>query len=181
MSFRERWIQFIYESATRSRMQSNPAVIATGCVYLALIVLAIALSFRIDRQFAFPSYPEYPMNLVIAFPLLAVGIGWWIWTVRLFLREKGTPVPLRPPPRLITTGPYEMSRNPMLTGVFFTMFGIGFAAQSTSLVFIFTPVFILLNYLELKGIEEPELEKRFGRAYLDYKKRTPMFFPKRKK
>lgn len=181
MGFRRRLIKIIYESATRPRSPNDPAVIATGCVNLVLIVLAIALSFLIDRQFAFPSYPEYPMNLIIAFPLLAVGIGWWIWTVRLFLKAKGTPVPLRPPPRLITTGPYEISRNPMLTGIFFTMFGIGFAAQSTSLVFIVTPLFIVLNYLELKWIEEPELEKRFGREYLDYKKRTPMFFPKRKR
>ncbi len=27
-------------------------------------------------------------------------------------------------------------------------------------------------------IEEPELEKRFGKEYLEYKKRVPMFIPK---
>jgi protein-S-isoprenylcysteine O-methyltransferase Ste14 len=30
---------------------------------------------------------------------------------------------------------------------------------------------------ELKAIEEPELEKRLGKDYVEYKKRVPMFFP----
>jgi len=43
---------------------------------------------------------------------------------------------------------------------------------------IFTPLFIAFNYWELKNIAEPELEKRFGQQYKNYKKRTLMFFPK---
>ena len=34
-----------------------------------------------------------------------------------------------------------------------------------------------VNTIELKIIEEPELEKRLGKEYLEYKKRTPMFIP----
>jgi len=58
------------------------------------------------------------------------------------------------------------------------MFGFGILFKSISLVFIFTPLFILLNFLELKNIEEPELEKRLGKDYSKYKKRVPMFIPK---
>jgi protein-S-isoprenylcysteine O-methyltransferase Ste14 len=43
--------------------------------------------------------------------------------------------------------------------------------------FIFTPLFILINVWELKAIEEPELLKRLGQDYIEYRKRTPMFFP----
>jgi len=43
---------------------------------------------------------------------------------------------------------------------------------------MFTPLFILLNFLELKAIEEPELEKRLGKNYSKYKKRVSMFIPK---
>lgn len=53
----------------------------------------------------------------------------------------------------------------------------GHSLQSISLVFIFTPLFILLNVLELKAIEEPELEKRLGKVYVEYKKGVPMFIP----
>jgi protein-S-isoprenylcysteine O-methyltransferase Ste14 len=65
----------------------------------------------------------------------------------------------------------------MLTGVFILFFGLGILFRSISLVFIFTPLFVLLNVLELRAVEEPELEKRLGEEYLEYKKRVPMFIP----
>jgi protein-S-isoprenylcysteine O-methyltransferase Ste14 len=99
------------------------------------------------------------------------------WSVLVFLKAKGTPVPLNPPPQLVTTGPYAYVRNPMLTGVFALLFGIGVLLGSFSLLFIFTPLFILINVWELKAIEEPELLKRLGQDYAEYRKSTPMFFP----
>lgn len=104
-----------------------------------------------------------------------------LWSILHFIKVKGTPVPFNPPPKLVTTGPYAYVRNPMLSGVFILMFGLGILFRSISLVFIFTPLFILLNFLELKAIEEPELENRLGKDYSKYKKRVPMFFPKLKK
>jgi protein-S-isoprenylcysteine O-methyltransferase Ste14 len=50
-----------------------------------------------------------------------------------------------------------------------------------SLFFFFTPLFILANIWELKKIEEPELAKRLGKEYIEYKKTVPMFFPLLKK
>ncbi len=38
-------------------------------------------------------------------------------------------------------------------------------------------LFIFVNVWELKAIEEPELLKRLGEDYSEYRKRTPMFFP----
>ncbi|MBW2180671.1 MAG: hypothetical protein JRG81_09935, partial [Deltaproteobacteria bacterium] len=65
-----------------------------------------------------------------------------------------------------------------LSGIFLVLFGCGLLFQSISLIFIFTPLFILINGIEIKMIEEPELEMRLGREYLEYKKNTPMFIPK---
>jgi len=65
----------------------------------------------------------------------------------------------------------------MLTGVFLLLFGIGFAIKSPSLVLIFTPLYVLVNFWELRKIEEPELIKRLGEDYLTYRERTPMFIP----
>jgi protein-S-isoprenylcysteine O-methyltransferase Ste14 len=90
---------------------------------------------------------------------------------------KGTPVPFNPPPRLVTSGPFAFVRNPMITGVFILLFGLGFLLRSVSLVCLFIPLFILFNFWELKAIEEPELVKRLGSEYVEYRKRTPMFFP----
>ena len=65
----------------------------------------------------------------------------------------------------------------MLTGVFLFLFGIGFIVNSASLVFFFTPLYVLINVWELKKIEEPELIKRLGDEYIKYRRHTPMFIP----
>lgn len=117
------------------------------------------------------------LNTAIGLPILAAGLFLALWSVLHFLRVKGTPVPFNPPPELVSTGPYAYTRNPMLTGIFIVLFGLGILLKSISLAFLYAPLFIFLNWLELKAIEEPELEKRLGKEYLEYKKRTPMFIP----
>ncbi|MBM3141623.1 MAG: isoprenylcysteine carboxylmethyltransferase family protein [Chloroflexi bacterium] len=103
------------------------------------------------------------------------------WPIIAFFRTRGTPVPFNPPPKLITTGLYAFVRNPMLLGLFLFLLGLGILLSSLSLIFIFTPLFIVLNVLYLKAVEEKELEKKFGKEYLEYKKRVPMFIPRFKK
>jgi len=61
-------------------------------------------------------------------------------------------VPLNPPPKLVTTGPYAHTRNPMLTGLFVLLFGLGLLLQSIALFCIFTPLFIILNVWEIKAL-----------------------------
>jgi len=111
-------------------------------------------------------------------PLIVIGVGVTAWSAIHFLKVKGTPVPFNPPPKLVVTGPYQFVRNPMLTGVFLLLFGIGFAINSLSLVVLFTPLYVLANLWEIKEIEEPELVKRFGEDYVKYQMQIPIFIPK---
>ena len=124
---------------------------------------------------------DYTLNIIVSLLILVIGLFLMLWSILHFIKIKGTPVPFNPPPKLVNTGPYFYVRNPMLSGVFILMFGFGILFNSISLAFIFTPLFILFNYVELKAIEEPELEKRLGKDYLEYKKNVPMFFPRFKK
>jgi len=55
---------------------------------------------------------------------------------------------------------------------------VGVLLKSISLACIFTPVLFVFIYIELKAIEEPELELCLGEAYKQYKKKVPMFFPR---
>jgi protein-S-isoprenylcysteine O-methyltransferase Ste14 len=114
---------------------------------------------------------------LLSIPMMAIGVAITAWSVFHFLKVSGTPVPFNPPPTLVDSGPYRYARNPMLTGVFLLLFGIGFAIKSLSLVVLFTPLYVLANVWELKEIEEPELIRRLGDEYLEYRKRTPMFVP----
>ena len=65
----------------------------------------------------------------------------------------------------------------MVAGIFIQLFGLAILFGSVSLLFIFAPLFIMINVWELKKVEEPELLKRLGKDYVEYRERVPMFFP----
>jgi len=174
---RDRLIQFFYTQATTRKKYHGLITFLGGLFFTCAVFLVILLSLLTDRLLRLSVWPPAPLNLLVSVPLLTVGIWLWFWSFLTFLKSKGTPVPLSPPPKLVDTGPYAYSRNPMLCGVFLILFGVGFLSQSVSLVTVFTPLFIAVTFLEFKMIEEPELEKRLGASYLEYKKKVPMFFP----
>jgi protein-S-isoprenylcysteine O-methyltransferase Ste14 len=112
--------------------------------------------------------------------VLFLTAGAWLcgWCVVRFLRARGTPVPLNPPDELIVSGPYAWVRNPMLTGVFGVLLGLGLLLHSVGIALIWTPAYALVHMVELKRVEEPELARRFGAAYTNYRARVPMFIPR---
>ena len=178
MSLRERLIGIFYKAAKGSRETRNFLTPAGGIFFFGFVALLIFVALQVDKLLGFPKLISTSLNIIVSVPILAIGLFLIIWSVLHFVRVKGTPVPFNPPPELVATGPYDHVRNPMLTGVFVLLFGLGILFRSISLVSIFTPLFILLNVWELKAVEEPELEKRLGRDYVEYKKRVPMFIPR---
>ena len=170
-------IDIIYKVATGSKKVRN-LLTPLGAIFFTLfITLLVLLALYIDQVLTLPRLFSAPFNFIFSLPILFLGLFLIGWSVLHFLKVKGTPVPFNPPPRLVTDGPYAYARNPMLSGVFILLFGFGILIGSISFTFIFTPLFIALNVWELKAIEEPELAKRLGEAYLEYKKKTPMFIP----
>ena len=177
MALKTKWIEIIYDLATSSRKIRN-FFTPLGALFFALLVfLIIIIALKLDRLLGITDIFSRPLSIILASLFFLVAFILIGWSVLTFLRAKGTPVPLNPPPQLVSTGPYAYVRNPMLTGVFALLFGIGALLRSVSLLVIIIPLFILINVWELKAIEEPELVKRLGQDYIEYRKRTPMFFP----
>lgn len=178
MSIRDRWINLLHRAATATRktrtLLTPIGLIIFGVFTGIFVMLSMLMDWWLSLPWPLPSGPTW----FIAMLLIAVGAGVTAWSVLHFLKVKGTPVPFNPPPEIVTTGPYRFARNPMLTGVFLLLFGIGFAIKSLSLVVFFTPLYILANVWELNEIEEPELVKRLGEEYVAYRQRTPMFIPR---
>lgn len=172
------WIDFLYKSATSTKKVRTILTPIGAIIFGLLTFLFIIIAINIDKLLNLPIVIIYPSNLFISMSLILLGIILAGWSVLHFLKVKGTPVPINPPPKLVNSGPYYYTRNPMLTGIFLLMFGVGFWINSFSLILVFTPLFILANTLELKKIEEPELERRLGEEYIEYKKKTPMFVPR---
>lgn len=177
MSLTGRWINLIYKIATGSWKVRLVLAPIAGAFFLSLITLLIILSFAVDQWLGFPKVFSYPLSPIIGFSLIACGFFLMILSIIYFLRVRGTPVPFSPPPKLVTNGPYRFARNPMLTGIFIQLFGLGITLGSLCLLFIFTPLFIVINVWELKKVEEPELERRLGKDYEHYREQVPMFFP----
>jgi protein-S-isoprenylcysteine O-methyltransferase Ste14 len=174
MGLKTIWIDFLFNTATGTK-KVRTLLTPIGVVIFGLFVITfVVIATKVDKVLYLPT----TSNFYVSIPLIFLGFILTGWSILHFLKVKGTPVPINPPPKLVSSGPYSFARNPMLTGIFLVMFGIGFWIGSLSLILVFTPVFILVNTLELKNIEEPELERRLGRTYIEYKKHTPMFIPR---
>jgi protein-S-isoprenylcysteine O-methyltransferase Ste14 len=70
---------------------------------------------------------------------------------------------------LITTGIYSIIRHPMYVG--FISWLIGFPLYFESLLPLILSIFLILNVLFWRFLEEKELEQRFP-SYRDYRKKT---------
>jgi protein-S-isoprenylcysteine O-methyltransferase Ste14 len=177
MGFRNHWVNLLHRAATgtqKTRIVLTPIGLTLFGAFTLLFVLAALL---VDRLLNLPDLLPQAASFLVSLPLIAIGILITFWSAFHFIKVKGTPVPFNPPPKVVRTGPYRYVRNPMLAGVFLVLFGIGFAVNSVSLVVFFTPLYVAINVWELKNIEEPELMKRLGDEYIEYKKKTPMFIP----
>lgn len=175
---RNKIITFLSKIATgNSKVRILLTPIGGGAFILFSIAFVI-ISLIMDEALKFPKLFYTPCNLMISMPIIMLGLFLILWSSLLFVKARGTPVPISPPTKLVNTGPYAFIRNPIVLGYILVFLGVGFFLQSISLALIFTPFYFLLLILEIKLIEEPELEKRLGKEYLEYKERVPMFIPR---
>jgi protein-S-isoprenylcysteine O-methyltransferase Ste14 len=148
-----------------------------GLLFLCFLTLFLVAAFATDKWLNLPFIIHWPWTLVAALILFVPGFILWLWTVILFVKAHGTPVPVNPPNQLVVTGPYAYCRNPMMLGIFMVFFGVGLWVGSTALTFIFTPLFIIVMTVYHKKVEEKELVLQFGEQYINYKKKVPMYIP----
>jgi protein-S-isoprenylcysteine O-methyltransferase Ste14 len=175
MAITHKIVNMVYSITTGNTMRKTILTPFVGSAFAIMTSLYIIVPLYLDKIFGIPKIPPYPINYILSLPLAAVGIVLMVWSNLYYIKEKGTPVPVNPPQRLITGGPFVYSRNPMHSGLFLLLFGFGIYYGSMLAVLVFIPIYILIDVTMLKKIEEPELEKRLGEEYIEYKKRTPMF------
>ena len=121
-----------------------------------------------------------PIPSVIGLILVIItGAAFLLIVVNLALKGLGAPFFISLSRKLAADWLYAWTRNPMaLAGLaFFLSLGIWFQSALFVLwvLIVFAPAYVFL----VKVYEERELEIRFGASYLEYKSRTPMFFPRK--
>lgn len=157
----------------RRRRLLAPVVLT---VAFSVLVLVVVGSLGTDHVLALPALVPGALGKAIGAAVLASGLALWGWAIALF---NGRGVPVHPPREVVAVGPYAWVRNPMLLGILAALVGLGFLLHSISLVFVWAPAFLILNLIELKLVEEPELERRLGATYRGYKASVPILIPKK--
>lgn len=147
----------------------------TALVYIPILIIWLT------RNTAYAaSLPTRSLALLALGLLFAVaGFVLMYWTVMLFHTKGGggTPAPWDPIKKLIIEGPYRYVRNPMLLGVNLFLVAEALMLQSMPIL-IWLIVFVVLNTVYFILSEEPKLEKRFGKPYVDYKNNVPRRIPR---
>jgi protein-S-isoprenylcysteine O-methyltransferase Ste14 len=119
------------------------------------------------------------LPVLLGVALIAAGVAFWAWTVRLFARiGEGTLAPWDPTRHLVVEGPYRHVRNPMITGVQVALLGEAALFGSVALL-IWFGAFFAINCVFFLVFEEPDLERRFGGEYREYKLGVPRWIPRR--
>lgn len=160
--------------ARRRAIVTRVAFVLFCATLLALALGALWLDARLGAK---PLLTRHA-GVALGLPLILLGVLMSSWCIAIFLSVRGTPVPFSPPRQLVVRGPYLHTRNPMLTGLFASLLGTGLFLRSPSLVLGVTPLVIVGAVLELKLVEEPELERRLGATYAEYRRHVPMFVPR---
>lgn len=119
--------------------------------------------------------PQFGPSSSSILSLLLIGLGVsvllrCVWD--FFVAGRGTLAPFDPPRRLVVTGLYRFTRNPMYNGVVAVLLGEAWLFRSTSLLQYAAAVFVLFNVAVLVH-EEPALESQFGDSYRAYRREVP--------
>ena len=169
--------EFVYRVAAKNNRRRLLWSIGGALFWYGAVAIMIWLAPIVDRAIGIRMSIPLAVRLPLGIILLLIGVPMVCWTIIRFLRTKGSPIPFNPPPALVVNGLYRVVRNPMHLGWTVLLVGVALLMQSFTLLVIFIPPFILVHIIYLKFVEEKELEKKFGQAYIDYKKKVPMFFP----
>lgn len=128
------------------------------------------ISTRIDLLLGIKNF-ESLITVSLGLLLLTIGFLIRVWATYYFYLNKMGVIRLKPQEKLITEGPFALSRNPLyLGGNIFIFFGAVFVLGSPSGV-VLTFVVIFLTNLMIKR-EEKQLEQTFGEEWLRYKKKV---------
>lgn len=135
-----------------------PAPILYGLIFLA----GIFIEHGWIGPMAWPSGVR-PLGGI----LLAAGILLAPASALLFGIRRTTLNPIGQPARLVTTGAFRVTRNPMYLGVTLAYVGLSLVFRRIVPLALLPFAVLLINYIVIP-YEEARLRERFGDAYVEY-------------
>jgi protein-S-isoprenylcysteine O-methyltransferase Ste14 len=146
-------------------------VIPLGSLYVGRVIDALIIppSFQLPAILGVPiAFTGFVLSIASIWQLYSIGKGMPWGDVAADEQSS----------KLITVGLYRYTRNPMLLGTWVLLCGAGLALGSPSMAFLLSTLFVFLVSVWVKVKEEPEMVKRFGQEYVEYRARTPFMVPR---
>lgn len=137
-------------------------------IYLGALVLGIVAGRALNLP---GSGMESNARNIIGWAVTLVGAIVNFSGAGLFLLNRTAIIPFRPTSRLVTTGIYHWTRNPMYLGMALLYLGLAIIFDSL-LALVLLPVVLVLIQTQVIVREEAYLERRFGDEYSAYKVRV---------
>lgn len=139
-------------------------------------IVTIALGFVLEWLF--------PLGVLVQFARFdrwAIGLSFFIIGALIsssgsitLARSETNVLPSRPALKIVKSGIYGWTRNPIYVGGSFAMVGIAVAFALDWLVLLQVPAHLILHYGIIRR-EERYLEQKFGEEYLTYKTNVPRY------
>src|SRR5215472_5792717 len=98
---------------------------------------------------------------------------------RFVVEGLGTPAPVAPPAHLVVGGLYRHVRNPIYLALDATILGQAILLWRPDLLW-YTGFVALALVAWVYGLEQPELQGRFGARYDEYRRAVPGWWPRRR-
>jgi protein-S-isoprenylcysteine O-methyltransferase Ste14 len=156
----------------------SPEAAATVFTLLVPTPMAVGIPWLITRWQMQPPLAGIEAGRWLGAVMILVGAPLLLSAIVWFAREGVKPYP--PIERVITTGPYAYTRNPMYGGVVLVMVGQGLLFGSRA-VFIYGLCWLAAFYIFELTVDDPFIIKRMGQPYEDYLKSVPGWIPRRPK
>lgn len=138
---------------------------------IAEVVFGIPLLLGIAAQFVIPfSFPQrIPSQLLVVAGIVFAGAGVCIIVLarREFARFHQPTDPGHPTSRIVTTGVFSISRNPLYLGCVLILFGIALAFNTLWMLAALLFSFIICHYVLIVP-EEKYLAAKFSDEYKAY-------------
>jgi protein-S-isoprenylcysteine O-methyltransferase Ste14 len=154
------------DQETERRRDTAGVIAPPPVIYLG----SLGIGFGLDALIGTGSVPSTVRVPIGAASIIAAG-GLLASFLSAFRRAE-TPVdPYTPSEAIVTDGPYRLTRNPAYLGMALMYAGIAIVANAPWAL-VPLPVAIAVIDRGVIAREERYLERKFGRPYVDYKRRV---------
>ena len=138
-----------------------------------LYMSAIAAAFYLGSTYPLLWLPKSISDGLFAVGVLMVvgGLAFDLYAIRTLFAHKTTVMPTKGAVKLVTSGPYSISRNPIYVGNTILTFGLGIAMANPWFFITAIVAAVATNFLQIVP-EEKHLQHVFGKQWHVYTRKV---------